>query len=178
MRRFLFTFFILLFSAGNVAYAGTSIAVVDVLQILTHSQAAKAIKVQRESLRAQFLEEVSVAEQALREEEKQLLEARGELPQADYQTKRQVYETQLLETRKMAQDKKRLLEEASGEALDRLREELYTVTKAIANERGFDLVISNKNVIAGETSLDITQETMKRINAALPSIELNLKAHK
>lgn len=88
---------------------------------------------------------------------------------------RQVYEANLLELRKDAQQKKRALEEASNVAMNVLREELYVVVQEIANERGFELVISNKNVIAGEKSLDITKETLEIINKNLKEVPLKIE---
>lgn len=169
----LFTF-IFFFMASPCA-AATSIGVVDVLHILTYSKAAKSIQTQREDLRETFLEEISKTEQALREEEKTLIEERNKLEQEAYAAKRQDYDAKLLEARKETQAKKRALEEASGHAMDVLREQLYLVVQSIANERGYELVISNKNVIAGEKSIDITEETMKRLNEAVAEIPLEIK---
>ena len=84
------------------------------------------------------------------------------------------YEERMISTRKMAQEKKRVLDEASGAAMDKLREELYLVAQQIANERGYSLVISNRDVIAGEKSLDITEEALKRLNEKLKTIDLKL----
>ena len=67
-----------------------------------------------------------------------------------------------------------MLDEASGAAMDKLREELYLVAQQIANERGYSLVISNRDVIAGEKSLDITEEALKRLNEKLKTIDLKL----
>jgi len=172
---FILTACCLLFSSG--AFAAGSIGVVDVPHILTQSLAAKDIQEQRQKHREAFLAEISNTEQALRAEEKQILEERSKLSQEDYAKKRQVYETKLIETRKMAQDKKRMLEEASNKSMDDLREHLYVVVQTIANERGFELVISNKNVIAGEKSLDITQETLDKLDAQIKKIPLEIKGN-
>ena len=103
----------------------------------------------------------------MREQEKTILDKRSDLSPEAYAQERSEYEARLIEARKVAQSKKRRLEEASGKAMDTLREQLYLVVQSIANEQGYALVISNKNVIAGEKSLDITEETMKRLNEAV-----------
>ena len=156
-------------------FAQTSIGVVDVFQILNNSSAALSIQKQRETLRKQYLEEVAKTEQELRAEEKTLLEERSSLSQEDFMEKRKAYEEKLLDVRKSTQNKKRTLEETSNTAMDKVREQLYVVVQQIANERGYQLVISNKNVIAGETSLDITQETMQRLNEVLPDVSLGIE---
>ncbi len=156
-------------------YAAGSIGVVDVSHILSQSLAAKNIEAQRQEMREEFRADISEAEQKLRIEEKQLLEDRAKLSPEDYAKKRQVYETKLIEMRKATQEKKRRLDEVSKTSMDALREHLYLVVQSIANERGFELVISNKNVIAGENSLDITQETLSRLNEKVKEIPLGVK---
>ncbi len=176
LRYRVFTFLVccLLFPAA--ALAAGSIGVVDVSYILTQSSAAKSIQEQRETHREIFLSEISQAEQELRTEEQKILEMRATLSSEEYAKKRQAYETKLIETRKMTQEKKRVLEEASNTSMDALREHLYVVVQSIANERGFELVISNKNVIAGEKSLDITQETLEKLNQEIETIPLKIKS--
>lgn len=176
IRAVFLTYALLALLIPSYAMAETSIGVVDVLSLLNDSKAAKSIQQQREALRAQFLEEISATEQELRAEEKKLQEERVELEPEAYAKNRQAYEAKLLEARKAAQEKKRQLEEASAQAMDVLRDQLYIVVQSIAKERGYELVISNKDVIAGEKSLDITEETMKRLNEAVVEIPLKLEA--
>lgn len=175
MRLFcLFLSFFSVFIWPVCSQAAGSIGVVDVAYILSKSQAAQNIQAQRQSVREAFLADISKTEQALRAEEK-ILDQRGKISQEDYLKLRQVYEANLLELRKDAQQKKRALEEASNVAMNVLREELYVVVQEIANERGFELVISNKNVIAGEKSLDITKETLEIINKNLKEVPLKIE---
>lgn len=174
---FLIGFFLILsLSSAGTAAAG-SIGVVDVSLILTQSDAARSIQAERQALRKGFLEEISKTEQALRAEEKELAEKHGKIPQEDYLNLRRDYEAKLQEERKNAQKKRRALEDASNAAIDVLRERLYIVVQEIANERGFELVISNKNVIAGEKSLDITQETLEKMNKSLKKIPLKIEGN-
>ncbi len=153
---------------------GTSVAVVDVVRILTQSEAAKSIQVQREKIREGFLAEISKTEQDLSQQEKSLAAPPSGGSDEVYTQKRLAYEEDLIALRKTAQEKKRLLEEASGKAMDSLRDQLYVVVQTIANERGYDLVISSKDVIAGEKSLDITEETLRRMNKTVKDISLDI----
>lgn len=157
------------------AYAAGSIGVVDVIYILNNSDAAKHIQEQREEYRQKFLKEISEVEQELRLEEKRLSENRADMEQAAYMEARKAYETKLLETRRIAQNKKRLLEDASNKAMNALRDELTAIVQEIANEKGYELVISNQNVITGAKPLDITSETFERLNKQRPSIEMVLE---
>lgn len=151
---------------------GTSVGVVDVIYIMNNADASKHIQSQRNALREKFVEEISETEQELRAQEKALIEQRAKLNKEDYAKKRREYEENLLKTRRYAQTKKQALEKAANEGMNVLRAKLYQVVEQIASERQYDLVISNKNVIAGAKTLDITEEALKRINASLKEVPL------
>lgn len=178
MKRLLPLIICVLFAALPVhadAAEGASIGVVDVIYIMNNAEASKHIQEQRNALREAFLAEISGTEQKLRAQEKELLEQRASLNKEEYAKKRKAYEEKLLKTRRYAQGKKQALEGAANEAMNVLRAKLYEVVEQIASERGYDLVISNKNVIAGAKSLDITEEALKRINASIKEITLKAK---
>lgn len=165
--------FLTLFPA--LARAETSIAVVDVLRIMNVSKAAQSIQTQRETRREEFLAEISKSEQELQGLEKTLLAKRSTLTAEDYAKERKHYEEKLLNVRKLTQSRKKSLEEASGQAMNELRDHLYTIVQSIADERGYTLVISNQNVITGAKSLDITEETLKRLDRELPAVPMDIK---
>jgi Skp family chaperone for outer membrane proteins len=58
--------------------------------------------------------------------------------------------------------------------MDTLREQLYLTVQSIADEKGYDLVISSRDVIAGAKSLDITEETLQRMNKNVSDIKLDI----
>lgn len=151
---------------------GTSIGVVDVIYIMNNAEASKHIQEQRNTMREDFLEEISETEQKLRSQEKALIEQRQKLSKEEYAKKRKEYEENLLKTRRYAQNEKQALEGAANEGMNVLRAKLYEVVQQIASERNYDLVISNKNVIAGANALDITEEALTRINADLTEVPL------
>jgi outer membrane protein len=166
---FRFALILIILCLPGVAAAQTSIAVVDVKTLMTSSVAALSIQDQREALKNTYLQEITSREQALRDLEESLSEEKDALKS---QTERQKYEAMLLEVRKFSQDRKRALEKASRDATETLRETLYVVVQELANEHEYGLVISNQNVIAGEKSLDITEEALKRLNESFPEISL------
>ena len=70
----------------------------------------------------------------------------------------------MLETGRLTRERKKELESAYRTAMDDLRERLNKTVQSIADEKGYDLVISNQTVITGAASLDITEEVLKRFN--------------
>jgi len=151
------------FAVGSVQ-AQTSIGVVDVEKVLNEAKAAKALNKNRSDAREKFLAKLSKKESALRDEGKALFAKRKDLSEEEFIKEQKVYEGKLLELRKVTQQQKRAFEEASNVALETLKSHLASAVQSIAQEKGYGLVISNRDVITGEKSLDITDATIKAMN--------------
>lgn len=175
MKRFLFVVLCLTaIMAPAAARAELSIAVVDVQALLTQSDAAKDIEKQVNQNKEKFLAGLSQQEKTLREEEKKLSDERASLSKEEFAKKAKAFEEKLIATRRDAQEQKRAFDIASGKALGKLRDKLIEVSEEIAKEKSYSLVISKQNVIVGESSMDITEETMRRLNLAVKTIPLEI----
>jgi len=163
------------FVSPAAAAEGTSIATVDVQQMLTESDASQSIQKQLKERREKYTKDLRKQEESLRKEEKELVEQKEKLSKDDFAKKRKAFEEKLFEVRKMTQERKRSLEKATAEAMKVLRTELFKVVQSIADERNINLVISRQNVVVGEKSLDITEEAMKRLNKELKTVKLDVK---
>ncbi len=174
MKHILFALAVfLLLAAPIAARAETSIAVVDIQQILSGADAAMSVEKQISDYKVKFLDELSKQERELRENEKSLSEKRTALSKQDFATQAKLLEEKFVQTGKLTQLKKKTLEKASTAALEQLRGKAYETVQVIAAEKEYTLVISKQNVIVGAQSLDITEETMRRLNEALPDIQLD-----
>jgi outer membrane protein len=151
-----------------------SVGVIDVTVIFSQSEAAKSIEKQRNDLREGFLDEITRKEDDLRKQEQALKTDAQTLSQDEYSKRVRAYEENLNATRKLAQENKAELEDATGAAMDKLREALYVITREIAGEKGFSLVISNRDVITGEKSLDITEEALRRLNQRIKTVAVKI----
>ena len=168
--------FTLLLSVPMVAWAQTSVAVVDVKMLLSDSLAAQSIQKQVQEQRTQFLEELSKQEQTLRGMEKSLLEASKSLSSEQVAEKKGEFEKQFSETRQLVQKRKSELDQAVGKAMDQLRDQLFVVVQKIATDKGYDLVISRQNVVVGAKTIDITDESMKALNESISAINLQVNS--
>lgn len=173
--RVLLASFALAFAFIAPSYAEVSIAVVDVDRILQDAKAAKALQDKRSKARETFLSELSKKEQDLRQKSQELFAKKKELNEEDFVKERQKYESELLEVRKLTQEKKRAFEEASAKALIELRNNLTSVVQGIAKEKGYDLVISSRDVIVGENTLNITDEALVKMNEKVSDIPFKVK---
>ena len=174
---FVFVFALFLLVTPSVSRAQTSIAVVDVQALMTESEAAKNVQKQIETQREQFLSELSKLEQDLRKSEKDLADQQSTLPKEDFAKKKQEFETKFLEARRLAQKRKKALDDASTKAMGKLREEILKIVGVIAEQKGYSLVLSRQNVVIGDKSMDISEEAMKELNKAISKITLEVDAN-
>lgn len=182
MKRFFASFFLiplLAISFTFLTFYGAaaqtqSLAIVDVKRLLEESKAAQSIQKQVSEKRQVLEDEFANFEDQLRENEKSLAEKRAEGDQEGFAKQRQEYERTLMETRSLVQQKKRALEEAVLQATGRLRQEILKITAGIAEEEGYDVVLTRQNVVIVDKSMDITAEVMTRLNKSLTDIKLDV----
>lgn len=165
----------LLFSLTS--YAQPSIAIVDLQALLTESNAAKNIQKQVEARRDEFLQELSKLEQELRKGEQELNAEQEKISKEDFAKKRQALEEKFMETRRLAQKRKKALDDGAAKALGKLRDEIIKVVGGIADEKSYGLVLSKQNVIIGDKSIDISTEAMERLNKNISQIALEIDAN-
>ncbi|NCT40841.1 MAG: OmpH family outer membrane protein [Alphaproteobacteria bacterium] len=157
------------------AQAELSIAIVDVEKVLNDSDAAKALNKKRADAREAFLTKLSKDEETLRSEGKALFEKRKELSEEEFAKQQRAYQEKLAGMSKLTQQNRRAFELASNVALQELQTELTKAVQSIASDKGYTLILSNRNVIVGAKSLDITDETIKQMNAQKIKIPFNVK---
>lgn len=179
MLRVLTVLFGLVLMMGTVAPAFAAdaggIAVVDLQALIVKSKAAQNIGEQLEAKRKTILKELSDKEAKLVAEEKKILEARKDLSEADFAKKVQAFEKERLALQKTSLEYRNVLAEASDKAERQLMDKVTQVVEQIATERQYSLVITKQNVIVGANSLEITDEALKRLDAAVSKIKVEFK---
>jgi Skp family chaperone for outer membrane proteins len=158
-------------SAAAADLTPAYVAFVDVQSVLRDTQAARALRSRIEAEQFTYQSELAKEENTLRAASEQLAAERESLPEADYLTRRQDIERRVEELRRQSQLRKRELELAYNEGMDRLRAAMAQVVAEIAGERGFTVVLNKANVVLGASELDITQEAIERIDATLPTLD-------
>lgn len=163
-----------LFLGATPARAELSFVVVDVQRIMTESKAAVSIQEQVQGQREKLQSEFSGYEQKLRDNEKNLLEERGDMSAEEFKAKREEFQKNLQETGALVQNKKRNLEEALVKATAKLRGEVLKIVAGMADERDYDVVMSRQNIVLVSKTLDITEEVMVAIDGKIKKIPLEL----
>ncbi len=172
--RWAFLLALCLSFAPNVSFAETAIAVVDVKKLLTEANAAKSLHKKLKKQREAFVDELSKKEQSLRASEQELVEKRGSLSQEEFTKKKKEFEEELLKTRGEAQKKKKELDKANAKAMGELQSELMKAVQKVADEKGYNLVLSRQDIVVADKSIDISDDALKQLNSAVSDIALDM----
>lgn len=156
----------------SVAYAEISIAVVDIQKLQTQSKAAISIQEQLEKRRDALQSEFAGYEQELRENEKDMFEAQDQLSQEELVKKREEFESKLLKTRDLVQERRRDLELAVAKASKQLSDEIFKIVAEETEDKNYQLVLTRQNIVLVEKSIDITERIMSLLNDKITNIEL------
>ena len=156
------------------ARAETTIGVLDVQYLMTQSKASAHIRKQLTDHREDILKTLKEKEKGLIDREKKLIENRKTLSEEKFSEEVQAFEKDKMALQKMSMAYNRNLSEASAKAERTLMEEIVQISGKLAEENKYSLIISKQQVIVGSTALDVTEEAMKRLNKALPKVEVPL----
>lgn len=154
------------------------VAVVDVQGIMRAAKAAKSVHDQIETRRGAYQDEVSAEEKRLRLTEQDLAQQRAVLAPDAYQQKVRDFQSQVSEVQRQVQLRKRQLDEGFARAMNEVRKSLVSVVAEIAEERGIKLVLFKSQIVIAEKSLDVSDETLQRLNERLPTVEVELPSLK
>ncbi len=151
------------------------IAVVDIDKILSESSAGTSIQEQLKKRREAFQKEFSAREDGLTASQKFLMEQKKDLTAEEFASKRQDFEKQLLETKSLFQKRRNALDKGLGSALSELRKNIIQVTAEVAEEKGYQVVITRDSVVIVEKEMDITDIVLSRLNKKVLNIPLDLE---
>jgi len=160
------------------AVPAPSIGVLDVRLILRESNAAKSLQPQIDKLLTGFQQDISNRESALRKAEQKLLGQRSILAPEAFNQRRRQFEERAKKAQREVQTRKRALDRAVAVAKNKIRVAMFEIAKDIANEKKINIVMAKSGVLMSKKELEITAETMKRLNQKLPSVKVETRGKK
>ena len=152
------------------------IAVVDMNKVMQVSEAAKDARDQLEAKRKSYQDQIATQESALRSTEQELAKQKASMSEADFNKKREEFESKIVEAQKLVQEHKKSLDTGFNNSLATLQGEVATIVGDIAKERKFLMVMSNDGVVLAERSLDITDEVLTRLNKKIKKLPVDWTA--
>ncbi|WP_420565261.1 OmpH family outer membrane protein [Thalassobaculum sp.] len=154
--------------------ATSAIAVVDVQGALRNSNAAKEIQAKINERRQAYQRQVTEEEKALRASEQELQQQRSALAPEVYQQRLRAFRDRVTDVQKSVQERRRALDQAFTNAMNKVRDVLVSVIAEIADERGAKVVLFKDHIVIAEKSLDFSDEALRRLNERLPSVTVDL----
>ena len=153
----------------------TSIAVLDVQQIMRESMAATSVRTQTEQHRAKFQAEITQQENGLRAAEQELLQQQTILTPEAFNERRREFELNVADLSQLVQTRKRQVNAAFGGAMQNVQEVLLQIVEELMAENGVSVVLP-RSVVFLSKGMNLTAEALKRLDERLPSVEVVLPA--
>ncbi len=155
-----------------------AIGFLDERLLLSESAAAKSIRPQIERFRKGLQREIRDRESALRKAEQTLLEQRSVLSDEAFAKRRRQFEKRARKEQQEVRDRKRAIERALRIAVNKIRTTFRKIAKDVATENKINIVMAKSAVLMSMNNLEITAETMKRLNKKLPKVTVEVAKKK
>mgnify|MGYP001309121669 CR=1 FL=1 len=174
----LVSIFISIFVLSNVNaedYPNTSIAIIDINEILNKSKVAINANEQIEEITIKIQEELAAKEKALLDEQKKLVEAQSIMAPEAFEERRIEYERNVQNFQISSQDKLIKLDNMVAAIRVNILDEIKPILEEIANTKGITVVLEKGTVILNADNMDITKIVIKQLNKNLPKIKVEFK---
>lgn len=167
---------VLVASAGAFAQEipTARVAVLDYQRLLRDSSSAVDIKAQIERQRQIYQTEITKQEQELRDADQELARQRTILAPEAFAQKRRDFEERVAEIQRSVQTRKRDLDQAYDFGIKQVQQTLVGIITELAEERGFNLILSRQQIVYADKALNISDEVLVRLNDRLPKVTVPL----
>ena len=159
-------------SAQESADGNIGILVVDMQRIQRDAAAAKSVRAQSAAKRAELEETIGERARATSVEEAELAELRERMTAAEFRERVREFEKKVLANRDFAQQESAKLQSVLAQASNRLRREIAPILAQLLRERQAKLMLDKSQVILSADTLDVTDEVLERLDAAMPIMNL------
>jgi outer membrane protein len=152
------------------------VAVIDFQRVVKESAAGRSIREEIDSRHAQFQLEIKKLQEGLDASRKELSARPSGMSDAVYSKKRAAFRTRVNSLKTLIQDRKRKLDLMFNTGMREVDRALAAVLKELAEERGINLILNAGRgrglVLFAESSIVITDEALRRLDARLPTARL------
>ena len=152
------------------ALADTSIAVVNDAKIVHDSKAAISIRSQIQAKEKSLQSDFEAKRKEFYNEDQSLAKQQSSTDKAAFDKKVKDFRAKAADAEQDMQAKKMALAKSADAAADELKKNVLDITKQIAAERKYNVVLSASSVMYMDDTLDITDEVLKRLDAKLPTV--------
>ena len=169
VKIFVVTFLLLIYTHAS---ADQKVAYLDMKFVLNNSKAGKGaqdflLKSYKDNQKI-FLDE----ENSLKKEESDLIAQKTILTKEEYQKKTDNLRKKVIDYQSQRRTSLEKITTQRAEARQKLLEKLDPILKTYIKENDISLIIDKKNVLMGNTNLDITTIIVEKLNKEFPSLSI------
>ena len=169
VKFFVVTFFLLFCTAIT---AEEKIVILDLKYVLNNSKAGKGAQDFLKKTYNDNVKKNTNMEEALKEEEKDLLTKKAIITKQEYTKKSDALRKKVIDYQSQRRDSIDKITTLRTESRKTLFKALDPILEAYIKENNISLVIDKKNTLGGNPKNDITQIIVEKLNKSLPSLNL------
>ena len=169
VKFFVVTIFVLV---CTYASAEQKIVYLDMTFILNNSKAGKGAQDFLQKTFKDKQKQFANNEKMLKKEEEDLLSKRGDLTSEEYQKKSNELRKKVIDYQGERRSALEKITRQRAEARETLLEKLDPIVNSYIKENNISFVIDKKNVLGGQSDLDITKVVIEKLNKELPSLNI------
>lgn len=154
-----------------------SIAIIDVEKILRESLAVQSARSQIDKIAADLQKQIATEEEMLRSEEKQLQQQRALLTPEVYSERRQALQGRAASLQQRARSLRQALDRGMAQTMQRIQLVLFEEVGKLSEEIGVNLVLPRSQIVVALDSFDISERSLKRLNARLSEVEMEINTN-
>ena len=170
IKLLFFLFFIFNF---NKTFADSSIVFIDMNKVIRISEIGISIKKQFEKLNKSNLDNFKKIEENLKKEEQDLISKKNVLSQDEFKKKSADLRKKVIEYQSSRKTKADDLNKKRVTATQSLFKKINPILASYTKENNISLILDKRNVVIGNTALDITDIIVDLLNKSNPKISLN-----
>ena len=169
VKIFVVTFLLLIYTNAS---AEQKVAYLDMTFVLNNSKAGKGAQ---DFLQKSFKENQKIfldEENSLKKEESDLLAQKTILSKEEYEKKSNILRKKVIDYQSQRRTSLEKITTQRAEARQKLIEKLDPILKTYIEENDISMIIDRKNVLMGNTNLDITSIIVEKLNKEFPSLNI------
>ena len=171
MKKFLIILFILL-NQVNFVYAEVNIVFVDLNKIMTTSKPGSSILEQLNKKNNQLLNNLKKDQKKLKDDEVKLKAQKNIISKEEFQSK---IDKLKIEINIYNQNRKNIIKEFNvlkAETTDKFMKMINSIFVEYSSEKSIAMIFDKKNMIIGQSKLDITNEIIKIVNTEIKEFKI------
>ncbi len=153
----------------------SNLGVIDMNEVLQKSDAIAKVREVLDQRNTEFQSSITEEELRLRQEERELNSAQGQIAEDEFATRYAQFEEDVVALQRSIQQQQSRFDLSMQQVNTRLEQELINIVEEIAKDRQLTMVIQRNNVVIYDLSTDITDEALQRLNERTKNLTVTLQ---